>query len=395
MSAARRTRPVAWLALALLAACGAATNEVAPPPPAFAPDAGQTPTGSPDAGAVDAGRADAGASDAGLLMQLQYPEAGRLYHGVFPAGIDQPDSDVSRTNLQAYEETVGRRVAWIYMDDEWLFSRAFPSATTSWIKAHGAVPFIRLMLRSQRKPAVTDPVFTLDRILAGEFDADLASWADAAKVYGAPLIVEYGTEINGDWNPWSAPYNGGLDIGPAKFQQAFRHIVLLMRARGAANITWALHYSGQNFPADDPRNVPEAYYPGDDVVDWVGISTYGSERPADHRCPSLRQLTDDMLPQLRAATAVKPLFLFEVGVTDYNPGCPSGPWVQAALTDLLAGRWPDIRGFAWWNDHWQNDANPADDSAMLVQENLPVADAFRAALTGPKAGVLVDTPLLK
>ena len=367
---AKRTNLAAWLGAAMTAACGGATHEVAP-----------APSGGPPAAAAP--------------QQLQTPGAGRLYHGVFPAGTDQPDTDVSPANLALYEQTVGRRVAWVYLDHDWFRSRAFPAVTAGWIKAHGSVPFIRLMLRSQRKPVVTDPVFTLDRILAGEFDPDLAAWADAAKAHGAPLIVEYGTEINGDWNPWSAPYNGGLDIGPAKFQQAYRHIVQLMRARGAANITWALHYHGQNFPGDDPRNVPKAYYPGDDVVDWVGISTYGSERPLDHRCPSLRQLTDEMLPQLRAATAVKPLFLFELGITDHNPGCPSGPWVQAALADLLAGRWPDIRGFAWWNEHWQTDANPADDSAMLVQENPAVGDAFRAALTGTQAGVVVDAPLLK
>src|SRR5947208_2448196 len=84
---------------------------------------------------------------------------------------------------------------------------------------------------------------------------NLAAWADAARASG-PLIVEYGTEVNGDWNPWSAPYNSGLDVGPGKFQKAYRHIVGVMRARGA-NITWALHYNAQPFP-DDPRNTPAA-----------------------------------------------------------------------------------------------------------------------------------------
>jgi hypothetical protein len=359
------TRPIAWLAAAICAACGGATQQA------------QQSNGSPPA------------------PRLQSPATGSLYHGVFPAGTDQPDSDISPANLAGYEQTVGRRVAWVYLDNDWFRSRAFPAVTTGWIHAHGAVPFIRLMLRSQRRPLVTDPVFTLDRINAGAFDADLSAWADAAKAYGDPLIVEYGTEINGDWNPWSAPYNGGLDIGPVKFKQAYRHIVQLMRSRGATNITWALHYYGQNFPGDDPRNVPSTYYPGDDVVDWVGISAYGSEKPYDHRCPTLRQLVDDMLPQLRAATPNKPLFLFELGITDHNPGCPSGPWIHAAFTDLLGGRWPEIRGFAWWNEHWSTDANPADDSQMLVQENHAVGDEFHAALTGPQAGEIIDAPLLK
>jgi len=276
---------------------------------------------------------------------------------------------------------------------DWFRSRAFPAHTASWVRARGAVPFIRLMMRSQPQPLVTDPKFTLDRINAGEFDRDLSAWADAARQFGTPLVVEYGTEVNGDWNPWSAPYNGGLEVGPAKFKQAYRHVVTVMRARGATNITWALHYNGQNYPGDDPRNVPAAYYPGDDVVDWVGISAYGSERSNDDRCPTFRSLVDEMIPQLRAATAIRPLFIFEFGITDNNPRCPAGPWVQAALADLLGGRWPDVRGFSWWNERWNNDG--ALGSNMLLQEAPEIAAAFLAALTGTASAAVVDAPLLR
>jgi hypothetical protein len=338
-----------------------------------------------------------GDKDGGVALQnLQIPEAGDLYHGVFPAGTNpDPESDISKDALDAYESAVGRQVAYVYFDDEWRHSRAFPAETVSWIRDRGAVPFIRLMMRSQKVPLVTDPVFTLDRIIAGEFDADLSAWADAAKRLGTPLIVEYGTEVNGDWNPWSAPYNGGLDIGPGKFKQAYRHIVSVMRGRGAANITWALHYNSQNFPGDDPRNVPRAYYPGDDVVDWVGISAYGSERSNDHRCPSFRSLVDAALPQLRAATATRPLCVFEFGSTDGNPACPQAPWVQAALDDLLGGRWPDIRGFSWWQQRFIDDPSVGGFTDYLVQDNPEVSSAFRVGLTGAGASKVLDRPRVR
>jgi hypothetical protein len=340
--------------------------------------------------------ADAGVDGGVALQTLLVPDAGALYHGVFPAGTNpDPESDISSDALDAYVSTVGRRLAYVYFDDEWRNSRAFPAATVSWIRDRGSVPFIRLMMRSQKVPLFTDPVFTLDRILAGEFDADLSAWADAAKGLGTPLIVEYGTEVNGDWNPWSAPYNGGLDVGPGKFKLAYRHIVALMRGRGAANITWALHYNSQNFPGDDPRNVPSAYYPGDDVVDWLGISAYGSERSNDDRCNSFRSLVDAALPQLRAASATKPLFIFEFASTDGNPACPQTPWVQAALDDLLGGRWPDIRGFSWWQQRFVDDPSVGGVTDYLVQNNPAVASAFRDWLTGTGASKILDRPLIR
>lgn len=349
-------------------------------------------------GGSSRGSASVGGAGAkgGVLQTLRAPEAGFFYHGVFPAAaMPGPDSDVSPDALDAYQQAAGRTVAYVYFDDEWLPSRAFPIQTASWIRGRGAVPFIRLMLRSKKGQLVIDPTFTLDRIVQGEFDNDLAAWADAARSFATPLIVEYGTEVNGDWNPWSAPYNGGITVGPDKFKRAYRHIVEVMRARGAANITWALHYNGQNFPGDDPRNVPGAYYPGDDVVDWVGISTYGSERSNDHRCNSFRSLVDGMVPQLRAATAVKPLFIFEFGMTTGNPLCASGPWVQAAFDDLLSGRWPDLRGFSWWQQKFNDDPSIGGITDYQVQDDPAVQAAFRNALTGAGASKIIDRPLLR
>ena len=143
----------------------------------------------------------------------------------------------------------------------------------------------------------------------------------------------------------------------------------------------------------DPRNVPASYYPGDDVVDWVGISAYGSERSNDDRCPAFRSLVEDMLPQLHAATPTKPLFIFEFGITNNNPRCAAAPWVRAAFADLLSGRWPDVRGFAWWQERWNNDGALGSD--MLVQDDVGVAAAFRDALTGSTAPSVVDVPLLR
>ncbi|OLC77461.1 MAG: hypothetical protein AUH83_04540 [Deltaproteobacteria bacterium 13_1_40CM_4_68_19] len=78
------------------------------------------------------------------------------------------------------------------------------------------------------------------------------------------------------------------------------------------------------------------------MVDWVGISAYGSERSNDDRCPTFRSLVEDMLPQLHAATVSKPLFIFEFGITNNNPRCAAAPWVRAALADLVGGRWPEV-----------------------------------------------------
>jgi hypothetical protein len=281
--------------------------------------------------------------------------------------------------------------------------------TAKMLRDKGSIPFIRLMMRSHQFSLQPDEYFTLRRIISGEFDCDLKRWADAAVEFGTPLIVEYGTEVNGDWFPWSAPYNleegetMEKDAGPAKvpglFKSAFRHIVELMRERGAYNITWAFHIYSENYPQGRYWNQPKNYYPGDDVVDWVGISAYASEKPCDHRCPSFESLMTSTLAMMAEATTTKPFFLFELGVTDNNPGCDAKAWLTAAMNDLLTGRWPNVKGFAWWNENWMNGrpascTAPTDETVMMVQKSSILGSTLRQALAdGPNAGKLVDRPI--
>src|SRR5262249_47640834 len=116
-------------------------------------DAGVPPDGgtSPDGGA---------GSDGGTRIDL--PPAGRVCHGGFPAGSTQPDADISIAAADAYVAAVGRPLAWIYFSNEWYVTKAFPRVTAEAIRARGAVPFIRLHMRSQNKQLIPDPLYTLD-----------------------------------------------------------------------------------------------------------------------------------------------------------------------------------------------------------------------------------------
>jgi lysophospholipase L1-like esterase len=326
----------------------------------------------------------------GMAPRIQVPLNGGLYHGVFPAGSGMPDSDVSMQAADAYRDAVGRPLAWIYFSNEWYVSKAFPRATADAIRARGAVPFIRLHMRSQQKQLVTDPTYTLDRIIAGEFDGDLRAWADEARNFGSPLIVQYGTEVNGDWNPWSAPYNGGLAVGPGKFQKAFRHIVGVTRAEGASNVTWAFHLNGENWPGDDPRNNAGAYYPGDDVVDWIGFSIYQNYGNSDPQCRDLNTMLKAREAELGETASRKPLFLFELGTNALSSQCNPGDWTRGTLEDLLGGRWPELHGFSWW-DESQRDRT----FVMSVPDTPELRVPFHEVLNGALSPDLVDRPIIR
>jgi len=326
-----------------------------------------------------------------VAQKVGPPPAGKLYHSVYPGGVTGEEDDITPSDVDAYATAVGQQVAWVYFSNNWYRSRQFPVATASWIRDRGAAPYIRLMLRSSpdERRAPAERAFKLRNILAGKLDADVQAWAQGARDFGSPLIVEYGTECNGNWFPWNEQWNGGRATrlfgdktkhdGAERFVAAFRRIVTLMRTAGATNITWVFHVNW-----DDWRQVGwnrlELYYPGDDVVDWVAISAYGPQTPMDKYVDVFRDEVDSAYARLQQVAPTKPVIIAEFGVTAGNPLITPQAWAGPALDDLLAFRWPNVIGFSWWNERWENDNKPAHDTTMRMQDIPALAQTFATKL---------------
>ena len=327
-------------------------------------------------------------------MRLGVPPPGQLYHGVFPGGHSGTEDDLTPEDLKSYEDTVGMKAVWVYFSNNWYQSRAFPQKTAEWVRAAGAVPFIRLMLRSDPEQNHAEPVFKLKALSEGKFDSDLEAWARGAKAFGSPLIVEWGTEVNGKWFSWNGFWNGGEGKGPKLFIAVFRRIVGLMQAQGAENISWVFHLNADDDPSE-AWNRFENYYPGDDVVDWVGISAYGAQTPMDPwDATPFRESIDSCYPRTQKMAPAKPAVILEFGCTKGHPSVDPASWARDALSDLLSLRWPKIIGFSWWNEAWQNDEDRKHDTTMRVQDIPALAEVFRKELGASKDRIL-DRPLAR
>ncbi len=326
------------------------------------------------------------ASPTPMPVGIPLPPKGYLYQGVYPGGVTGEEDDLTIQDLRSFEDTVGKTAAWVYFSDNWYRSRRFPVETAAWIRQAGSLPFVRLMLRSSAEQDQAEPTFTLQNIIAGKFDTDLQAWCASARDFGTPLLAEYGTEVNGEWFSWNGKWNGGGKTdgygdpnqpdGPERFKDAYRHIIRICREAGAKNITWVFHVNDGDWPQADWNRL-ENYYPGDEWIDWIGVSDYGAQTPQDDYWEGFRQGMDETYPRLDALTADKPIALLEFGVTKNNPLGDQAEWARQALTDITSFRYPRLIGFSWWNEWWQNDDNPAHDTSMRVQDNPDLAAVFQ------------------
>jgi hypothetical protein len=77
----------------------------------------------------------------------------------------------------------------------------------------------------------------------------------------------------------------------------------------------------------------------------------------------------------------KPVIACEFGTID-DPH--QAEWTKAALSDLLAGRWPGVIGFSRWNAAFRNDPVTGRWSNMRVEES-PRASGYLPPLRRPGA----------
>jgi hypothetical protein len=143
-----------------------------------------------------------------------------------------------------------------------------------------------------------EPHDGLDSITAGAAEELAALLRDAWDRFGVPTIVRFAHEMNGSWYPWGQQ--------PTAYVTAFRTVADAVHEDAPASaMLWAPNegagypFSGGAFGADasspdiaaldtdrdgslsraDDPYAP--YWPGGDVVDWVGMSAYfwGLEYP--------------------------------------------------------------------------------------------------------------------
>jgi hypothetical protein len=251
------------------------------------------------------------------------PVTGKVYHSSFP-DFGGTEDEVSAERIDRFENDAKKEIAWAYFSNNWMDSLVFPENSVDIIKNEGKTPFIRLMFRSVFEENQVDPKYRMTDLVNGIYDAAIIAWANEARDCGTDLLAEFGTEVNGIWFPWNGSYYGSgttngygdpdYPDGPEIFRDAYRHLIALCDQQGADNITWFYHFDVN----DDPEewwNYPTYYYPGDEYIDWIGVSTYGPFQRGDEYVEP-KDLILKAYNRMLEVSANKPYAVLEFGITE-------------------------------------------------------------------------------
>ena len=206
-------------------------------------------------------------------------------------------------------------------------------------------------------------------IMSGQYDGNISAICSVLASFKSPTTIRWAQEMEDTtgrfiWADWD----------PADYIAAYRRVVETCRAI-APNVAFMWSPKGNDNLGD--------YYPGDDVVDVVGLSVFGLQAN-DHFEAGRDRAFSELVRAgyLEAAKFGKPVYVAEVGYSG------DAAYVESWASELLSAlpQFPLLQGVVYFNDrdvvswphdlgipNWQVTSNIAPDVTSVAQ----VADKSR------------------
>ncbi len=336
--------------------------------------------------------------EASRKTSLAWPETGAYTGAYIDFGFGE--DDVTLEAILNFDQLSGKQQAIIALGSFW-GEQHFPAEICRLLDRYGAVPllFWSPWDRPYEENKGIEKKFTLSSILEGKWDSYIDSWAEGAKQFGRPMLAAFGLEMNGIWFPWGGFHYGGGNIvgnmagkpvyeGPDTFKKAYRYVVERVRQKGAKNILWGFHVNHTTYPNEAWNRIAQ-YYPGSDVVDWMGFSVYGQLFSSQGWWSSFQGVFDDSYREMEAIDPIKPMVLAEWGVGEFPRSGDKAVWIAQAF-DSIKNRYPRIKAAVYWHERWQNEDGTYSNLRINSSQN-----ALKAYKTGISDDYWISRPIYK
>lgn len=173
-------------------------------------------------------------------------------------------------HFQHFPNIQGEFGTWDADANGWISSAKFAQATNN----VGATPILTL------EPF--QPAMFLDWKPGSKAFEATKAYAQGVGRWNKPVFIRFAHEMNGSWYPWAEwtdknqnmkrDPDEGTGFTAAHYRQAYRNMASMFR-RYAPNAALIWCPNG-GLLGGEKRDVFRPFYPGDDVVDWVGIDIY-------------------------------------------------------------------------------------------------------------------------
>ncbi|GAA0738381.1 endoglucanase [Dactylosporangium roseum] len=219
-------------------------------------------------------------------------------------------------------------------------------------------------------------------VAAGGQDARIDRAAERLKAFPGTLFLAPHHEPEND-------VRSGGGMTAKDYAAMFRHTVERLRARGVTNVVFVLAYM-----AYEPWCVQPWFddlYPGDDVVDWIGMDPYLYAKPGGYGYGDFSYLVNRTSDPAKwpgfynwvtRTHGNKPLMVAEWGVYEHTADPAQKAWIFSTVGRQLA-QFPAIKALVYFDSPHapKGDTRPdSSDSALAEFRRLAESTVFSVTL---------------
>lgn len=302
----------------------------------------------------------------------QPPQGASIGPGQVALGVYQTVFPTDLSAARDFAQHTGHPLSIIHWYALWGgWKSQFSADDLESVSAQGSIPMITWEPWTGTGP---DPAWSLRAaILSGAHDAYIDDWARGLAAYGGPVLLRFAHEMHQQPHyPWAVGVNGNT---AADYVAAWKYVRAIFARYPTSNVKWV--WSPQML-GDASEAVHEAryrsLYPGDDLVDWLGLDVYNTGPRLDWGTPRWRSFSEVLATPYAAITAVssKPVVLAEVGSSE--TGGSKADWIASALSTELP-LFPSVQALVWFDiakeDAWNVSSSPAAFAAWISAASQP------------------------
>jgi len=275
-------------------------------------------------------------------------------------------------NLFAFEEKIGKQVAIVHWFQDWSEKdKDFKIKIVESLWQHGTIVLISWEpWETTRNYARPQPQFEMAKIAQGDFDPYIREWAKAIKSFGGPVLIRFAHEMDGNWYPWAIGMNNTTE---EEYINAWKHIHDVFKEEKVSNVQWVW---SPNWNDEWPVSRYDKIYPGDEYVDWIGMSIFNWGTTVTYQ----KWDTLDKRLGWRYKLALKynkPIILAELSCDE--TGGSKSRWILDGFASLKKN-YPLVKAIVWFN---YPQARYSSQVLWAVDSSPEALEAFRQAIRDP------------
>lgn len=299
----------------------------------------------------------------GLNSELNIPSGKTMWGRFFPGvPFESPNYDI----MLESERILEHKFDFIMSYTVFPSARPFPEQDIKRVYRDGRTFMLTLQPFDPSQPDLS--WVAIMEILEGKHDEVMREWARGLKRIEEPIFIRPLNEMNGDWDPWCTWFFGkDNDL----YIEAWQHMYNIFKEEGGDQLYFVWNPHDRSYP-DFTWNNPHLYYPGDEYVEWVGLTGYnnGTSHKGDV-WRGFNEIYDPLYEDYMIRYGDKPFMITEFSTNEV--GGSKVAWLEECMNSLNQNRYPNIKIAVWFDGQdrlWQYQINSTPEAQDSFRQGL-------------------------